>query len=50
MVCTLWGTFLCDDDNCSYVGGKDICEVPEMVYGELFEQTRTFSGGIGTRQ
>ena len=50
MVCALRGAFLCDDDNCSYVGGKDICEVPEMVYGEVFEQVCAFFGSIGTGQ
>src|SRR5436190_2653042 len=50
LVRALRGAFLCDDDNCSYVGGKDICEVPEMVYGEVFEQVCAFFGSIGTRQ
>src|SRR6266581_2522758 len=50
LVRALRGAFLCDDDNCSYVGGEDICEVPEMVYGEVFEQVCAFFGSIGSRQ
>src|SRR2546421_2655671 len=50
LVCALWGAFLCDDDNCSYVGGEDICEMPEMVDGEVFEQVCAFFGSIGSRQ
>ena len=44
------GRFLRDDDHGTYLGSKDIREVPEVVYGELFEQTGAFAGGIGTGQ
>src|SRR6266567_8006648 len=50
LVRALWGAFLCDDDNCSYVGSKDICKVPEMVYGVVFEQVSAFFSSIGTGQ
>ena len=39
-----------DDDDCAHLGGKDAGEVPEVVYGELFEEAGAFIGGVGTGQ
>ena len=46
LVLTFGGRFLRDDDHGTHLGGKDIREVPEVVYGELVEQTGAFAGGI----